>query len=71
MNLSPLNMSNELHAASELGRISAEQDRPLYAPRNPFSENDPRREAWEEGADEGGINRDYTNGVRNDGKARS
>lgn len=45
-------------------------ERPLYAPRNPYAEGDPRRDEWEEGADDGGINRDYTNGVRNDGCER-
>ena len=70
--MSPSNQgySSVTDGARQQGYEAVYYERPLYAPRNPYPEGDARRDAWEEGADDGGINRDYTNGVRNDGRER-
>ncbi len=52
------------------GHQAVAYERPLYAPRNPYPDDTEAHEGWLEGAIDGGINRDYTNGVRNDGKER-
>ncbi len=63
-------VSTDYDTAFEEGRCAVERDRPLYAPRNPYPEDTQAHLGWHEGADEGGIMRDYTNGVRSDGQAR-
>jgi hypothetical protein len=62
--------SSATDAARQQGYDAVYHERPLYAPRNPYDETDPRHDEWEEGAMDGGICRDYTNGVRNDGRER-
>jgi len=52
------------------GYEAVAHNRPLYAPRNPYHEDGPERDAWDDGAIAGGVLDDYTNGVRNDGKGR-